>query len=200
MQNGHNVYTAFILRQTDKYLKHRVVGYGEAKPIEIWTGPIMWKTAKILALAAIVISATGCQLLIDNRSRESGAVVVVPSDEWDSLRQASLATSQTPVSTETTDPAIETPVVKIEPTPGSNSITFTSYTGASLGGCATLGIIELQHRGVMDDAITLLKNEAFRLQNMLIFTEMNSLPAEYNNHITIEARMLTCPLKLARGN
>ena len=79
----------------------------------------MWKTAKILALAAIVISATGCQLLIDNRNRESGAVVVVPSDEWDSFRQASLAASQTPVSTETTDPAIETPVVKIEPTPGS---------------------------------------------------------------------------------
>ena len=161
----------------------------------------MWKTAKLLALAAIVTSATGCQLLIDNRSRESGAVVVVPSDEWDSLRQASLAASQTPVPTETIDPVAETPAVKIEPTPGSESITFTNYTGASLGGCTTLGIIELQHRGVMDDAITLLKNEAFRLNsNMLILTEMNSLPAEYTNTITIEARILTCPLRLARGN
>ena len=161
----------------------------------------MWKTAKMLALAAIVTSASGCQLLIDNRSRESGAVVVVPSDEWDSLRKASLAASQTPVSAETIDPVAETPAVKIEPTPGSESIKFTNYTGASLGGCTTLGIIELQHRGVMDDAITLLKNEAFRLNSdMLILTEINSLPAEYTNTITIEARILTCPLRLARGN
>ncbi len=161
----------------------------------------MRKTAKILALAAIVTSATGCQLLIDNRSRESGAVVVVPSAEWDSLRRASLAASQPPVSHDTNDTAAETPAVKIEPTPGSEAITFSNYTSASLGGCSTLGIIELQHRGTMDDAITLLKNEAFRLDsNLLILTEMNSLSAESTNNITIEARMLTCPLKLARGN
>ena len=161
----------------------------------------MRKTAKILALAAIVTSATGCQLLIDNRSRESGAVVVVPSAEWDTLRQASLAASQPSVSPDTNDTAAESPAVKIEPTPGSEAITFTNYTSASLGGCSTLGIIELQHRGAMDDAITLLKNEAFRLDsNLLILTGMNSLSAESTNNITIEARMLTCPLKLARGN
>ena len=80
--------------------------------------------------------------------------------------------SKTPVSSETDDTETETPVVKIEPTPGSEAITFSNYTSSSLGGCATLGIIELQHRGVMDDAITLLKNEAFRLNgNALIFTE-----------------------------
>jgi len=161
----------------------------------------MRKTAKILALAAIVTSATGCQLLIDNRSRQSGAVVVVPSAEWDTLRQASLAASHPPVSPDTNDTAAETPAVKIEPTPGSEAITFTNYTSASLGGCSTLGIIELQHRGAMDDAITLLKNEAFRLDsNLLILTEMNSLSAESTNNITIEARMLTCPLRLVRGN
>ena len=161
----------------------------------------MRKTAKILALAAIVTSATGCQLLIDNRSRESGAVVVVPSAEWDSLRQASLAASQPPVSPDTNEAAPKTTAVKIEPTPGSEAVIFTNYTGASLGGCSTLGIIELQHRGTIDDAITLLKNEAFRLNsNMLILTEMNSLLAESTNNIIIEARMLTCPLRLARGN
>ena len=53
----------------------------------------------------------------------------------------------------------------------------------------------------MDDAITMLKNEAFRLNsNMLILTEMKSLSAESTKNITIEARMLTCPLKLAEGN
>jgi hypothetical protein len=161
----------------------------------------MRKTTKMLALVTILTSATGCQLLIDNRSRESGAVVVVPTAEWDALRQASLAASQPPVSLDTNDTADETPAVKIVSTPGSETITFTNYTSASLGGCATLGIIELQHRGVMDDAITLMKNEAFRLNsNMLILTEMNRLLAEPVNNITIEARMLKCPLKLARGH
>ena len=162
---------------------------------------MMWKTAKMLALAAIVTSASGCQLLIDNRSRESGAVVVVPSEEWDAMRQASLAANQPLASPDTNDTATETPAVKIEPTPGSEAISFTNYTSASLGGCSTLGIIGLQHRGAMDDAITLLKNEAFRLSsNRLILTKMNSLSTESTNKITIEARMLTCPLKLAKGN
>ena len=155
----------------------------------------------MLALAAIVTSASGCQLLIDNRSRESGAVVVVPSEEWDLMRLASLSANQSLGSTETENTEAEAPAVKIEPTPGSEAISFSNYTSASLGGCVTQGIIELQHQGVMDDAITLLKNEAFRLNsNQLIVTKMNSVSANNANTITIEARMLTCPLKLAKGN
>ena len=162
---------------------------------------MMWKTAKMLTLAAIMTSAGGCQILIDNRSRESGAVVVVPSEEWDAMRQASLAANQPLASPETEDTEAEKPAVKISPTPGSEAITFSNYTSASLGGCITSGIIELQHQGAMDDAITLLKNEAFRLSsNQLIVTKMNSVPANYANTIIIEARMLTCPLKLAKGN
>ena len=161
----------------------------------------MWKTAKMLALAAIVTSASGCQLLIDNRSRESGAVVVVPSEEWDAMRLASLNANQSLGSTETENTEAEAPAVKIAPTPGSEAITFSNYTSASLGGCITSGIIELQHQGAMDDAITLLKNEAFRLSsNQLIVTKMNSVQADSADTITIEARMLTCPLKLVRGN
>ena len=63
----------------------------------------MWKTAKMLALVAIMTSVSGCQLLIDNRSRESGAVVVVPSEEWDAMRQASLTASQVATLSETGD-------------------------------------------------------------------------------------------------
>ena len=155
----------------------------------------------MLALAAIVTSVNGCQLLIDNRSRESGAVVVVPSEEWDAMRLASLNANQSLGSTETENTKTEAPAVKIAPTPGSEAIGFSNYTSASLGGCVTHGIIELQHQGVMDDAIILLKNEAFRLSsNRLIVTKMNSVSANNANTITIEARMLTCPLKLAKGN
>ena len=159
-----------------------------------------------MALTALLISTSGCQLLIDNRSRESGAVVVVPSAEWDAMRQASLAASEQPASEEpASDETGEMPAAlkpaKITPTPGSEAISFTNYTGANLGGCATIGIIEMHHRGDMDDAITLLKNEAFRLNsNLLIPTQMNSERTDDHNVISIEARMLTCPLKLARGN
>lgn len=155
------------------------------------------KTAKSMALTALLISTSGCQLLIDNRSRESGAVVVVPSAEWDAMRQASLAASEKPASEM---PAALKPA-KITPTPGSEAISFTNYTGANLGGCATIGIIEMHHRGDIDDAITLLKNEAFRLNsNLLVPMQMNSERTDDYNMISIEARMLTCPLKLARGN
>ena len=150
-----------------------------------------------MALTALLISTSGCQLLIDNRSRESGAVVVVPSAEWDAMRQANLAASEKPASEM---PAALKPA-KITPTPGSEAISFTNYTGANLGGCATIGIIEMHHRGDIDDAITLLKNEAFRLNsNLLVPMQMNSERTDDYNMISIEARMLTCPLKLARGN
>ena len=161
----------------------------------------MWKTAKMLALTAIMTSVTGCQLLIDNRSRESGAVVVVPSDEWDAMRQASLAASQMATLSETDDTETEIPAVKIEPTPGSEAITFSNYTSSNLGGCIATGIIEVQHRGTVNDAITLLKNEAFRLNgNALIVTKMNSTQADYASTINIEARLLNCPLRMAKGN
>ena len=159
------------------------------------------RTAKSMALTALLISTSGCQLLIDNRSRESGAVVVVPSAEWDAMRQASLAASEEPANDEPDEMPAALKPAKITPTPGSEAISFTNYTGANLGGCATIGIIEMHHRGDMDDAITLLKNEAFRLNsNLLVPMQMNSERTDDYNMISIEARMLTCPLKLARGN
>ena len=159
------------------------------------------KTVKSLALATVLISTSGCQLLIDNRSRESGAVVVVPSAEWDAMRQASLAASEEPANDEPDEMPAALKSAKITPTPGSEAISFTNYTGANLGGCATIGIIEMHHRGDLDDAITLLKNEAFRLNsNLLVPMQMNSERTDNYNMISIEARILSCPLKLARGN
>ena len=159
-----------------------------------------------MALIALLILTSGCQLLIDNRSRESGAVVVVPSSEWDAMREASLAASEKPANNEPEngEPGETTAVAepaKITPTPGSEAISFTNYTGANLRGCATIGIIEMQHRGDMDDAIILLKNEAFRLNsNLLVPMQMNSERTDDYNMVSIESRILACPLKLARGN
>ena len=161
----------------------------------------MWKTAKMLVLVAIVALISGCQLLIDNRNRESGAVVVVPSEEWDAIRQASLAASQVETLPETLDEEAEKFIKKVEPTPGSEAIKFSNYTSSNLGGCVTIGVIEVQHQGAINDAIILLKNEAFRLNsNALIVMKMSSTQAENAGTINIEARMLTCPLRLAKGN
>ena len=161
----------------------------------------MWKSAKMLVLVAVVTLASSCQLLIDNRNRGSGAVVVVPSDEWDAMRQASLAASQVAASSETKDPVVEKETIKIDPTPGSEAIKFSNYTSSSLGGCITTGVIEVKHQGAINDAITLLKNEAFRLNsNALIVTKMSSTLVDHDSTVNIEARMLTCPLRLAKGN
>ena len=161
----------------------------------------MWKTAKMLMLVAIVTSSSGCQLLIDNRNRESGAVVVVPSDEWEAMRQASLTASQVEALPETLDTEAEKEMIKIEPIPGSEAIKFSNYTSSNLGGCITTGVIEVQHHGAISDAITLLKNEAFQLNsNALIVLKMNSTRTDLSSTVNIEARMLTCPLRLAKGN
>ena len=161
----------------------------------------MLKTAKILMLTAIMTLVTGCQLLIDNRSRESGAVVVVPSDEWEAMRQASIASSQATTLLEPSHTETEIPKMTIEPTPGSEAITFSNYTSSALGGCIATGIIEVQHHGAVNDAITLLKNEAFRLNgNALIMIKMNSTLEDHAGTVNIQARLLTCPLRIAKGN
>ena len=116
------------------------------------------------------------------------------------MRQASLAASQVAPSPEADETETDVPAVKLQPTPGSEDITFSNYTSSNLG-CIATGIIEVQHRGAVDDAITLLKNEAFRLNgNALILTKMNSTMADYSSTINIEARLLTCPLRMAKGN
>ena len=161
----------------------------------------MLKIYKILLLFAAAMVVGGCQLLIDNRSRESGAVVVVPSDEWEAMRQASLDTNNATQAGKSDKISHAEPELKIEEVPGSETISFTNFTSASLGGCVTIGILEVKHGGKIDDAIILLKNEAFRFNSdLLIVTKMSSVEHDHRNNISIEARMLTCPLKLARGN
>lgn len=156
---------------------------------------------RILLLVAATITVGGCQLLIDNRSRESGAVVVVPSDEWEAMRRASADAKQAIQGADRDRNSDAAPGLKIKEVPGSETISFTNYTSASLGGCVTVGILELKHFGTINDAIILLKNEAFRFNSdLLIVTEMKSSEHDHRNNILIEARMLTCPLKLARGN
>ena len=179
----------------------------------------------IAAIAFIGMMTTSCQLLIDSRKTGKTSVVVVPTDEWDALRgqqmrpditrdiakemAASIADELQSAQFTTADaPQAEkiiTPAKRPAPTPveGSQIIQFSNRTNTQLAGCSSIGVIEVLHTGKIDDALIILKNEAYRLNtNILVPLTMNQTNAEpvASANIKIEARMMKCPLKLARGS
>jgi hypothetical protein len=163
----------------------------------------------------------GCQLLIDNRQTGKTSVVVVPTDEWDKLRGQQMRTDMAKdMATSIVDELLTkkaaigaaTPAEDIiapinRPSPiafdGSQTIQFSNHTNSQLAGCSSIGIIEVRHAGTMDNALIILKNEAYRLNtNILVPLTINQADADHtaSPNIKIEARMMKCPLKLARGN
>ena len=179
----------------------------------------------IAAIAVIGMMTTSCQLLIDNRKTGKTSVVVVPTDEWDALRGEQMrpditrdiakemaadiadelkSVQSTTAAAPPAEPMI-TPVKRPAPTPidGSQIIQFSNRSNSQLAGCSSIGIIEVLHTGTIDDALIILKNEAYRLNtNILVPLKMNQTDADpiASPNIKIEARMMKCPLKLARGN
>ena len=190
-----------------------------------WFSDMCNRYFTIAAIAVIGMMTTSCQLLIDNRKTGKTSVVVVPTDEWDALRgeqmrpditrdiakemAADIADELKSVqSTTAAAPPAEpmsTPVKRPAPTPidGSQIIQFSNRSNSQLAGCSSIGIIEVLHSGTIDDALIILKNEAYRLNtNILVPLKMNQTDADpiASPNIKIEARMMKCPLKLARGN
>ena len=190
-----------------------------------WVSYVRNRYFTIAAIAVIGMMTTSCQLLIDNRKTGKTSVVVVPTDEWDALRGEQMRQDITrdiakemaagivdelksvQSTTVAAPPAEEiiTPVKRPAPTPidGSQIIQFSNRTNSQLAGCSSIGIIEVLHTGTIDDALIILKNEAYRLNtNILVPLTMNQTDADpdASPNIQIEARMMKCPLKLARGN
>lgn len=168
---------------------------------------------------------TSCQLLIDNRKTGKASVVVVPTDEWDALRGEQmrqditrdiakemaaniideLQSAQPNAAAATPKEEIVAPTKRPSPTPidGSQVIQFSNRTNSQLAGCSSIGIVEVLHTGTIDDALIILKNEAYRLNtNILVPLTMSQTDADpvASPNIQIEAQMMKCPLKLARGN
>ena len=97
------------------------------------------------------------------------------------------------------------PVKRPAPKPidGSQIIQFSNRANSQLAGCSSIGVIEVLHTGTIGDALIILKNEAYRLNtNILVPLMMNQTDADpiASPNIQIEAQMMKCPLKLARGN
>lgn len=186
-----------------------------------WFQDVRNRFLTIAAIAVISMTTTSCQLLIDNRKTGKTSVVVVPTDEWDTLRGQQmrpdiardiakemadeLRSTQSTVAAAT--PAEETimPSKRPSPTPveGSQIIQFSNRTNSQLAGCSSIGIIEVLHTGTIDDALIILKNEAYRMNtNILVPVSINQTDVDpiASANIQIEARMMKCPLKLAQGN
>ncbi|MDB3896069.1 hypothetical protein N9361_02025 [Alphaproteobacteria bacterium] len=179
------------------------------------------RISTLTAIATISLMTAGCQLLIDNRQTGKASVVVVPTDEWDKLRgqqmQTDIArdmatsivdellTKQAAIGAATPAEDIIAPINRPSPiaVDGSQAIQFSNRTNSQLAGCSSIGIIEVRHAGTMDNALIILKNEAYRLNtNILVPLTINQADADHtaSPNIKIEARMMKCPLKLARGN
>ena len=141
------------------------------------------------------ILSSGCQLLIDNREVGKASVVVVPTTEWDKMRADAKR-----VAEEKNKPVERPEVIPIE---GSEAIKFSNRLDSHLAGCNTMGVIEVIHNGTMEEAIVVLKNEAYRLNSSVLVpvtmeqTGTNEIELA---DIKVAARMLKCPIKLARGN
>ena len=143
-------------------------------------------------------------MLLDNRVNGVASVVVVPTTEWDKIQKAKLKSE----IENTTDEGVREEKImayeppEIVPLEGSNLITFSNRTDSNLAGCSAIGDIEIFHKGTMHHAVTVLKNEAYRFNtNVLVpISTKQTLTNAYAPSVHLEARMMRCPIKLARGN
>ena len=126
-----------------------------------WFNDVRPRFLNIAAIAVIGMMTTSCQLLIDNRKTGKTSVVVVPTDEWDALRDQQMrpditrdiakemaaiiidefTSAQSATATPTKD--IITPIDRPAPKPidGSQTIQFSNRTNSQLAGCSSIGII-----------------------------------------------------------
>jgi len=81
---------------------------------------------------------------------------------------------------------------------GSELIAFTSETDAYLAGCRKLGIVEVHHYGTYDEAVILIRNEAFKMDASVIapldaYQDKSPLIATDSRLNFIQGRILRCP-------
>ena len=163
-----------------------------------WSNLVFKHFFSIAAIALLGFATSGCQILIDNRVAGKTPVVVVPASEWDKMREAELKSAIKSDIAEV-EPVQRPPIVPIE---GSNLIQFSNRTDSYLAGCSTIGIIEVIHKGTMNEALIVMKNEAHRLNtNVLVPYAMKQSGTDdiVFAKIQIEARMMKCPFKLPQG-
>ena len=127
---------------------------------------------------------SGCQMFLDERTE---ALLVISADEWTDMKLKI-------VELETLTRERNKPVA----IPGSELITFSSETDAYLAGCRKLGIVEVHHYGTYDEAVILIRNQAFKMDASVIapldaYQDKSPLIAEDSRLNFIQGRILRCP-------
>jgi len=127
---------------------------------------------------------SGCQMFVDNRKE---ALLVISADQWTDMQ---LKVTELEKITR----ARNKPVAL----PGSELIAFTSETDAYLAGCRKLGIVEVHHYGTYDEAVILIRNQAFKMEASVIapldaYQDKSPLITEDGRLNFIQGRILRCP-------
>jgi hypothetical protein len=127
---------------------------------------------------------SGCQMFVDNRKE---ALLVISADQWTDMQ---LKVTELEKITR----ARNKPVAL----PGSELIAFTSETDAYLAGCRKLGIVEVHHYGTYDEAVILIRNQAFKMEASVIapldaYQDKSPLITEDSRLNFIQGRILRCP-------
>jgi hypothetical protein len=127
---------------------------------------------------------SGCQMFVDNRKE---ALLVISADQWADMQ---LKVTELEKITR----ARNKPVAL----PGSELIAFTSETDAYLAGCRKLGIVEVHHYGTYDEAVILIRNQAFKMEASVIapldaYQDKSPLITEDSRLNFIQGRILRCP-------
>ena len=132
----------------------------------------------------LIMLLSGCQMFVDNRKE---ALLVISADHWTDMQ---LKVTELEKITR----ARNKPVAL----PGSELIAFTSETDAYLAGCRKLGIVEVHHYGTYDEAVILIRNQAFKMEASVIapldaYQDKSPLITEDSRLNFIQGRILRCP-------
>jgi len=123
-------------------------------------------------------------MFLDERTE---ALLVISADEWTDMK-LKIAELETLTRERNKPVAI----------PGSELIAFSSETDAYLAGCRKLGIVEVHHYGTYDEAVILIRNQAFEMDASVIapldaYQDKSPLIAEDSRLNFIQGRILRCP-------
>ncbi len=134
----------------------------------------------------IVFALSGCQMFVDNRKEP---LLVVTASQWAEMEEKIKDQIE-----------LERIQNKPKPIPGSELISFTNTSDAYLAGCRSLGIVEVQHFGSYNEAITIIKNQAFELKASVIvpidtYQEKKDINQKRGQLNFVKGRMLKCPNK-----
>ena len=142
----------------------------------------------LASLFSALIGLSSCQFFVDGRNE---SLLVVSAADWAELHQFKEEQRQAKLEAN-----------KPQALPGSETISFSNVSDAYLAGCRTLGIVEVHHYGSYDEALILMRNQAYQLAASVIvpldiYQDQTVRVDDAGRLNFVKGRMLRCPQKPA---